>query len=194
MQDSDLSVIPDTELLLLLKAGDRSAYEQIYHRYKFVLHNHAWNKTRNREEAQDSIQEIFTMLWAKRESLDVNVNLSGYLYTSLRNYILNQIVRKEVQHKYIVSIQSFIDQDTVIADHRVRENQLKELIEKEVAALPPRMREVFELSRKEFLSHKEIAGRLGTTEQTVKKQMTNALRVLRKKLGLVIYLLYIFRF
>lgn len=194
MQDSDLSVIPDAELLLLLKAGDRSAYEQIYHRYKFVLHNHAWNKTRNREEAQDTIQEIFTMLWARRESLDVNVNLSGYLYTSLRNYILNQIVRKEVRHKYIVSIQSFIDQDTVIADHRVRENQLKELIEKEVAALPPRMREVFELSRKAFLSHKEIAQRLGTTEQTVKKQMTNALRILRKKLGLVIYLLYIFRF
>nr|WP_121269567.1 sigma-70 family RNA polymerase sigma factor [Pedobacter schmidteae] len=194
MQDSDLPLIPDAELLQLLKAGDRSAYEQIYHRYKFVLHNHAWNKTRNREEAQDTIQEIFTMLWAKRESLDVNVNLSGYLYTSLRNYILNQMVRKEVRNKYIVSIQSFVDQDTVIADHRVRENQLRELIEKEVAALPPRMREVFELSRKGFLSHKEIAERLGTTEQTVKKQMTNALRVLRKRLGLVIYLLYIFRF
>lgn len=194
MQDSDLPLIPDAELLQLLKAGDRSAYEQIYHRYKFVLHNHAWNKTRNREEAQDTIQEIFTMLWAKRESLDVNVNLSGYLYTSLRNYILNQMVRKEVRNKYIVSIQSFVDQDTVVADHRVRENQLRELIEKEVAALPPRMREVFELSRKGFLSHKEIAERLGTTEQTVKKQMTNALRVLRKRLGLVIYLLYIFRF
>lgn len=194
MQESDLPLIPDAELLQLLKIGDRSAYEQIYHRYKFVLHNHAWNKTRNREEAQDTIQEIFTMLWAKRESLDVNVNLSGYLYTSLRNYILNQMVRKEVRNKYIVSIQSFVDQDTVIADHRVRENQLRELIEKEVAALPPRMREVFELSRKGFLSHKEIAERLGTTEQTVKKQMTNALRVLRKRLGLVIYLLYIFRF
>ena len=187
MQEVDLKNISDQELLLLLKAGDREAYEQIYHRYKFVLHNHAWNKTRNREESQDITQEIFTMLWAKRETLDVNTNLSGYLYTSLRNYILNQIVHKEVQNKYIASIQSFVDQDSVIADHRVRENQLKELIEKEIDALPTRMKEVFLLSRRENLSHKEIAELLGTTEQTVKKQMTNTLKVLRKKLGMLIY-------
>jgi len=181
-------------LLLLFKTGDRKAYEQIYHRYKFILHNHAWNKTRNREESQDIIQEIFTMLWAKRESLDVNTNLSGYLYTSLRNYILNQIVHKEVQEKYITSIKSFVDQEPVIADHRIRENQLKALIEKEIDALPPRMKEVFLLSRKENLSHKQIAERLGTTEQTVKKQMTNVLKVLRGKLGLWIFFIYIFRF
>ncbi|TKC60222.1 RNA polymerase sigma-70 factor [Pedobacter hiemivivus] len=192
MQDVDLKNISDQELLLLLKVGDRAAYEQIYHRYKFVLHNHAWNKTRNREESQDIIQEIFTMLWAKRETLDVNTNLSGYLYTSLRNYILNQIVHKEVQNKYIASIQSFVDQESVIADHLVRENQLKALIEKEIGALPPRMKEVFLLSRRENLSHKEIAELLGTTEQTVKKQMTNTLKVLRKKLGTLIYFYYFF--
>ncbi|TCC97781.1 RNA polymerase sigma factor [Pedobacter hiemivivus] len=192
MQDVDLKNISDQELLLLLKVGDRAAYEQIYHRYKFVLHNHAWNKTRNREESQDIIQEIFTMLWAKRETLDVNTNLSGYLYTSLRNYILNQIVHKEVQNKYIASIQSFVDQESVIADHLVRENQLKALIEKEIDALPPRMKEVFLLSRRENLSHKEIAELLGTTEQTVKKQMTNTLKVLRKKLGTLIYFYYFF--
>lgn len=192
MQEVDLKNISDHELLLLLKVGDREAYEQIYHRYKFVLHNHAWNKTRNREESQDIIQEIFTMLWAKRETLDVNTNLSGYLYTSLRNYILNQIVHKEVQNKYITSIQSFVDQESVIADYLVREKQLKALIEKEIDALPPRMKEVFLLSRRENLSHKEIAELLGTTEQTVKKQMTNTLKVLRKKLGMLIYFYYFF--
>lgn len=194
MQEVNLNLISDQELLLLFKTGDRKAYEQIYHRYKFALHNHAWNKTRNREESQDIIQEIFTRLWAKRESLDVNTNLSGYLYTSLRNYILNQIVHKEVQEKYITSIKSFTDQESVIADHRIRENQLKALIEKEIDALPPRMKEVFLLSRKENLSHKQIAERLGTTEQTVKKQMTNVLKILRGKLGFWIFFIYIFRF
>lgn len=192
MPDKDLKLISDQELLLLLRAGDWDAYEQIYHRYKFILHNHAWNKTRNREESQDIVQEIFTVLWAKREKLDVNTNLAGYLYTSLRNYILNQIVHKSVQDKYIASIQSFIDQDTENTDHRVRENQLKAQIEKEIDALPARMKEVFQLSRRENLSHKQIAELLGTTEQTVKKQMTNTLKVLRGKLGMINYLLYIF--
>lgn len=189
----DYSVLSDAELMVLLKLGDRSAYTEIYHRYKFVLHNHAWNKTRNREEAQDAIQEVFTMLWAKRENLGLEVNLAGYLYASVRNHILNQIVRKEVQTKYINSIHEFATREqSVVTDYRVRENQLKQLIEREIAALPPRMRLVFELSRKSHLTHKEIAEQLGTSEQTIKKQMTNTLRVLRMKLGLVVYIFLLF--
>jgi len=49
------------------------------------------------------------------------------------------------------------------------------------------MREVFEYSRKEYLSHKEIAVKLHISEQTVSKQITNALRILKLKLGILIY-------
>jgi len=188
----EYSTLSDAELTVLLKLGDRAAYTEIYHRYKFVLHNHAWNKTRNREEAQDAIQEVFAMLWAKREQLGLETNLAGYLYTSVRNHILNQIVRKEVQTKYINSIHQFAEEEPVVTDYRARENQLKALIEKEIAALPPRMRLVFELSRKSHLTHKEIAEQLGTSEQTIKKQMTNTLRVLRVKLGLFVYVFFLF--
>ncbi|RQO69837.1 RNA polymerase subunit sigma-70 [Pedobacter sp. KBW06] len=185
----EYSTLSDDELTVLLKSGDRTAYTEIYHRFKFVLHNHAWNKTRNREEAQDTIQEVFTMLWAKRETLGLQVNLAGYLYTSVRNHILNQIARSGLQTKYITSIKSF-QSSNLSTDYLARENQFKKIIDAEVAALPPRMREVFEMSRKEHLTHKEIAERLGTSEQTIKKQMTNTLKVLRVKLGLLIYLLY----
>lgn len=184
----------DHELAGLLKSGDRLAYETIYHRYKFILHNHAWNKTRNREEAQDALQEVFASLWDKRATLEVGSNLSGYLYASVRNHILNLIARKGVQDRYIASIQYFTEEQPVLTDHRVRENLLKELIDKEIAALPPRMREVFELSRKAHLSHKEIAARLGTSEETVKKQVSGALKVLRSKLGLVAYLLMLIHY
>jgi RNA polymerase sigma-70 factor (family 1) len=185
----EYSTLSDDELTVLLKLGDRTAYTEIYHRFKFVLHNHAWNKTRNREEAQDTIQEVFTMLWAKRETLGLQINLAGYLYTSVRNHILNQIARSGLQTKYITSIKNF-QSSNLSADYLARENQFKKIIDAEVAALPPRMREVFEMSRKEHLTHKEIAERLGTSEQTIKKQMTNTLKVLRVKLGLLIYLLY----
>lgn len=185
----EYSTLSDHELTVLLKSGDRTAYTEIYHRFKFVLHHHAWNKTRNREEARDTIQEVFTMLWAKRETLGLEINLAGYLYTSVRNHILNQIARSGLQTKYITSIKSF-QSSNLSTDYLARENQFKKIIDAEVAALPPRMREVFEMSRKEHLTHKEIAERLGTSEQTVKKQMTNTLKVLRVKLGLLIYLLY----
>jgi RNA polymerase sigma-70 factor (ECF subfamily) len=73
----------------------------------------------------------------------------------------------------------------------VREKQLAAIIEREIAALPPKMREVFVLSRKEYLTHKEIAELLGISEQTVSKHVTNALKILRVKLGAVAYILLI---
>lgn len=185
---ADYKVYSDTELTVLLKAGDRLAFAEIYNRYKLILHNHAWNKTRDTVEAQDAIQEVFSNLWTKRELLEIGSNLSGYLYSAVRNHILNLFAKKQVKDKYIQSIQQYTQQRAEVTDHRVRESMLRELIEKEIAQLPPKMREVFELSRKHYLSHKEIAVIMGTTEQTVKKQVSNALKQLRSKLGLVLYL------
>ena len=67
---------------------------------------------------------------------------------------------------------------------------MEELIEKELAALPPKMREVFELSRKANLNYREIAEKLNISDNTVKKQMSNALKILRSRLGVVFDLFF----
>jgi len=184
----DYSQLTDPELVILLNKGDRLAFGQIYDRYKYILHAHAINKLRDREEARDIIQEVFTYLWSKHDVIDISGNLSGYLYGAVRHAILNKIIRKQVQDKYLDSLKAFSTQDNVLTDHRIRENQLREHIEKEISMLPPKMREVFELSRKEHLSHREIAWRLEISEQTVSKQITNALKILKLKLGVLAYL------
>jgi RNA polymerase sigma-70 factor (family 1) len=182
------SKLTDPELTNLLKMGDHLAFTEIYNRYKFILHAHAVNKLRDREEARDIIQEVFTYLWSKHNIIQFSGNLSGYLYGAIRHAILNKITRKQVQEKYFDSIKAFAMQGDVVTDHLIRENQLKNYIEKEIALLPPKMREVFEMSRKEYLTHKEIAWKLGISEQTVSKQITNALKILKVKLGILIYL------
>ncbi|WP_413668397.1 RNA polymerase sigma factor [Mucilaginibacter sp. Mucisp86] len=181
--------LTDNDLIVLLKESDHLAYAQIYDRYKYILHAHAVNKLRDREEAMDIIQEVFTYLWAKRQHIEFTGNLPGYLYGAVRNAILNKITRGQVQEKYLNSMKSFSLRESVVADYRVRENQLKAHIEKEIAMLPPKMKQVFELSRKEHLSHKEIAWKLQISEQTVSKQITNALRILKVKLGILACLL-----
>lgn len=181
----------DQELAALLKQGDQFAFAEIYNRYKFVLHTHAVNKLRDREEAKDIIQEVFTYLWSKRERVQFTENLSGYLYGAVRHAILNKFTRKQVQERYFDSIKAFAAQESVITDHRIRENQLREQIEKEISLLPLKMRAVFEMSRKEYLSHQEIALKLKISEQTVSKQITNALKILKVKLGVLICLLLV---
>ena len=86
-------------------------------------------------------------------------------------------------------MQNFIADSGIQTDFLIRENDLKTLIEKEIQALPPRMKEAFQLSRKEKLSHKEIANLMDISEQTVSTQIKKALRILRVRLGLIIYLI-----
>lgn len=184
---TNYSAQSDTELLNLLRLDDRVAYTEIYDRYILVLLNHAYNKTRSREDAKDIVQEVFTTLWVRRESLSIDY-LAGYLFRSVRNIFLNQVAHQAVQNQFVASMEKFAASREA-SDHLVRERQLEAIIEREIAALPPKMRKVFVLSRKEHLSHKEIADLLGISEQTVNKHVTNALKTLRVKLGVLAFIL-----
>jgi RNA polymerase sigma-70 factor (ECF subfamily) len=183
----------DQTLLTLLRQGDKGAYTVIYDRYKSLLYNHAYKKLGDPEEVKDVLQELFTNLWNKRADIPVAMNLSGYLYTGIRNRVLNLLSHKEVENKYLSSIQRFTPQEDYSTDLAIREKELADLIQKEIDQLPPKMREVFLLSRKENLSHQEIAGQLSISEQTVAKQVTNALRILRLRLGSLFILLLLLR-
>jgi len=112
---------------------------------------------------------VFTNLWLKRESLRIDSNLSGYLYSSVRNRILDYFAH----HKLKLSMRMRLITTliwNVGTDYRVRENQLKLLIELEIAELPSRTREVFEMSRNQHFTRKEIAKQLGTSEETIKNK------------------------
>lgn len=180
--------LSDVELVNLLSSGEREAFAEIYERYKGLLYIHAYKKLWNEDEAADVVHDLFAALWDKRAELEITGHLSGYLYTSVRNRILKLIAKKQNAATYLSSISRFTNEGNCITDHRVRENMLTEIIEKEIAALPPKMRQVFELSRKTGLSHREIAEQLDISEETVKKHIHHALKVLRVKLGIFVYL------
>ncbi|MNE49150.1 ECF RNA polymerase sigma factor SigW [compost metagenome] len=135
------------------------------------------------EQAKDVIQDVFTMLWVKRVELELQVSLSSFLYASVRNRTLNQIDHSKVRTKYMDSLQLAIEEGECSTDNLVNEKELTKRIESELANLPEKMRVVFELSRKYDYSYKEIADELSITDHTVKKQMSNALKILRSRIN-----------
>jgi RNA polymerase sigma-70 factor (family 1) len=179
----------DFELSELLKADDRNAFTEIYERYNGLLYIYAYKKLKDKDDAQDIVQEVFVNLWNRRSLFTLNTNLAGYLYKSVLNKVFDLFAHKKITVKYIHSLQDFIDRNDAAADTLIIEKELKTLIEYEISCLPPRMQEIFELSRKGFLSHKEIAEQFGISDQTVTTQIKRALRVLRIKLRIVNYLL-----
>lgn len=175
----------DFDLIGRISTGDELAFDEIYHRFKGVLYVHAVKMIGNQEEAKDIIQEIFIHIWTNRESLSINSTVSGYLYSIVKNKILLIFAHKKVEQRYVSSLSQFLAEGSYITDEQVREHELSQLIEKEVAELPNRMRKVFELSRDRNLSYKEIALEMNISDNTVKKQLSSALKILRTKLDLV---------
>lgn len=181
----------DRELTESLKDGDQAAYTEIFCRYNKLLYSHTYNKLRNREEAKDIVQDVFYSLWANRWKSLPDSNLIGYLFMATRYKIADLLSRQQVKNKYMVSLQEFIDLAPEYSDHLVRKNQLQEIIEEEISALPTRMQEILRLSRFEQLSHKEIAEKLNISEATSKDQVKKALKILRKRLGLCVFLYFL---
>ncbi|GGH32765.1 RNA polymerase sigma-70 factor [Sphingobacterium alkalisoli] len=172
----------DGELIALLVAGDRSAFTEIFNRYNKLLYSHVLNKIRDEDAAEDLVQDIFVVLWEKR-SLVKNINLSGYLFTMTRNRILNMLSHSKIVSDYASTIKNYEQPSYPKTDELIREKQLSAIIESEINALPPRMREVFVLSRYKHLSNKEIAARLGLSEHTVADQIKKSLKTLRFRIG-----------
>ncbi|WP_183572929.1 RNA polymerase sigma factor [Mucilaginibacter sp. X5P1] len=182
--------LPDDELATLLQQGDELAYTEIYYRYHAALYIHVFNKLRNREESRDIVHDLFSQVWQNRTTIAIHGSLASYLFAAVRYRVFDLIDRNQVKTKYIDSIRKFAEESTVHADDRIREQQLLALVEKEIASLPPKMRQVFELSRKGGLSHRQIAAELNLSEKTVKKQVSNSLKILRSKLGVTVFTIF----
>jgi len=176
------SQLTDTELVDKLNQYDKRAFEEVYNRYWLALYNHARRMLKNDDEAADLVQDIFSSVLDKMGTLTFHTTLAAYLFQAIRFRIINLFYREQVRHKYLQSLRAYFDRDETQADDMLRAKEMTELIEREIAALPPKMREVFELSKKAYLSNREIAEIVNISEATVKKHLVVALRRLRARL------------
>ena len=172
----------DLELIVLIKEGHEAAFAELYRRYKGCLYLHAYRMLQDKDEAMDIVQEFFANIWARRHTLVIPNTVNSYLYGAIRNRILNFIAHQKVVARYTDTLNNYLEAGTPATDEKFLEKELISLIENEVALLPAKMRQVFELSRKYDLSHKEIATQLNISDKTVKKQVSNAIKIIRLKL------------
>jgi RNA polymerase sigma-70 factor (ECF subfamily) len=178
----------DEELAVMLNERDMSAYEEIYIRYWHKLYYHAHNMLDDEDQAEDIVQDLFASILNKMGKVTYQSNFVSYLFVSVRNAVLD-VFKHQVHRKlYAEDFTAFNKNGAYTIDNYIRTKELEEQINKEIASLPPKMREVFELSRKAFLNHQEIAEKMGSTPGTVKKTISNAIVKLRSRLSCLVLL------
>jgi RNA polymerase sigma-70 factor (ECF subfamily) len=176
----------DTALIARIRAGDETAYEQLFRRYYRELCRHASRLDPALGTGEEIVQEVFSRLWLRRERLPEVQSLAAYLYKAVRNFALNQHQRAGTADRWRhAKLLELHDEPAEApgADARVRSAELAAAIERAIEQLPPRCREVFLLRRQEGLTSMEAAQRMQIAPKTVEIQMGNALRLLRKALA-----------
>lgn len=169
----------ERNLIISLINDNESAFVELYALYKDRLIYFALRFVKSREFAEDVFQDAFTAVWQNRRFLNPDTSFASYLYTIMRNRILNLLanIDKELQLKEkILSSALDVHNDT---ENSIMDADLTRLFEKALDDLTPQQRTVFQLSRQEMLSHKEIAEQLGISVYTVQQHISAALKVIR---------------
>lgn len=165
--------------MLYLK-GD---FEKLYKLYYPKMFAFAKNYVPANEDAENIVQDVFLILWERKEEIEISFTLTTYLFTLVKNRCLNFLRHKLIEEEYnsqmkeelgfkLYALETF--------DYSYQsEEELQEVIQRALDTLPERCREVFIKSRIEGLKYKEISDELGISVNTVENQMVTALKKLR---------------
>ncbi|MFC6098823.1 RNA polymerase sigma-70 factor [Olivibacter domesticus] len=186
----DLTKFSDENLFRACIDGNEASFEELYNRYWYKLYAEAFKRLRKAEIAEEIIQDLFTSIWLNRQKITIHSSISGYLFTSVRYLVLSYLQKELVRNNYKSYVKgSFKDVDNS-TEMIISFNELQEQIESHVRLLPEKCRYIYELSRKEFKTNKEIADLLGISEKTVENQLTKALG--RLKIAVKALIIYVF--
>ena len=176
---ADIDSEKERRLVADLLEGDESAFCELYALYKDRLMWFSLKFLKSRDMAEDVFQDAFTVVWQSRRFINPDASFSSYLYTIMRNRILNQLRNAANEEKLKESILSQALDYTEDTKREVMLNDLKSLISHALQQLTPRQREIVEMSREAQLSHKEIADKLGISVNTVQEHISTSLKLIR---------------
>ncbi|MEQ7798991.1 RNA polymerase sigma-70 factor [Pedobacter sp. ASV1-7] len=169
----------DQELLVLIIQDNRAAFDQVYFRYWKKLLLYSGKIVKDEDESKDIVQEVFISLWKRRAELSDIISLSSYLHGAIRFRSLGYIRNNLYKNNYLASLKSFFEEGVDMVNEYIDLDELSGVIDTQISKLPPKMREIFVLSRVEQMTHREIAEHLNISDKTVKKQINRSLNLFR---------------
>ena len=168
----------DEMLLKLLKASDDKAFKEIYTRYWRQLYKSAYFKTRSQDTAEEIVQNIFITLWEKRTISSIE-HLESYLQTAVKYCVINYFKSFFVKEKYLKNLKNQYSETEDTSATNLLLHELNSIIEKAIRELPEKTQIIFNLSRTENYTVKQISESMHLSEKAVEYHITKSLKQLR---------------
>lgn len=169
----------DKKLTAGIKNNEACSFEFLfekYHRQLFVL---ALRYVKDEQLAEDAIQDLFLKVWQKRDQLDSSRSIKGFLFTTLKNHVLNMVRNRK--RRILNTIEAGTRKPACVrnTEHEILWNEYQHLLEQGLEQLPSGKREVFRLRRVHGFTNQEVAAKLQISAATVKSQLYKATQFLR---------------
>ena len=178
-------------LVKALKEGNQLAFSIVYKTYAAQTFSLAFKYLLNKELAEDAVQNLFLKLWLKKEEIDETKPINRYLFTMLKNDLLNMLRDSK---KNIYLLEDCLSMVLELEDNSQNENLKQEqmnIIQQALEQLSPQRRKVFEMKVSGKYSNQEIADKLNLSINTIKFQYSQSLKLIRATVGeLSLLLLY----
>lgn len=169
----------EKKLIQGILRDDEAAFCELYALYKDRLMYFAMRYVKSREFAEDVFQDAFASVWQNRRFLNPDLPFGPYIYTIIKNRILNLLAGIHKESELKKAILSHALEVTNETENTVLEADFGQLLSKAFEQLTPQQKRIFRLSRNEMKSHKEIAEELGLSVYTVQQHISAALKIIR---------------
>lgn len=175
------SIYTDQELVALLKEGNHSAFAEIYKRYWKKLFAAAANKVNDLSEAEDIVQQLFVTIWERRDELEIRTSLCSYLGVAVKYRIFKSLAKASRSSHY--RSDQAAEEVLQVADDSTQQwlefQEVRHRLDDLVATLPEKCRLVYQMSREQGYSQKQVAAALDISERTVQAHMNRAYKTLK---------------
>jgi len=173
----------DQNLLTLLHEGSEDAFTTIYNRYHKLLYVVAYTYLKSAFMAEDAVHSVFLKLWESRTSLTIQTNMRNYLYTMMKNHVLNEIRDNytAIEKNYEITRLTCEYEDELLT--KIEEQDLRKHFYNAINHLSSQKKEVCLLKLQGNLSNKEIADLMKVSVPTVKTHFSQAIKTLRMYLS-----------
>ena len=165
-----------------IKKGDLSSFEKLFRHYYQALCGYANTYLNDMDLAEEFVQDVFTILWERREAIDIETSLQSYIYKSVKNKCLMHLRHEKVKKTHAKQLEEMYNSTSNKTAEVSGMFELQDIINKTLNLLPDRCRKIFTMNRFEGLKYKEIAEYMSLSIKTIEADMGRALKVFRDAL------------
>jgi RNA polymerase sigma-70 factor (family 1) len=161
---------------------DETSFKELFDTYMTRMHDYINAISNSEYIAEEVTQELFIILWRKRDDLHAVQNMDQYIFRIGRNLAISLLRKAALDSKMAAEFYKGSLKQTNDVLESVNQRSIQNLIDQVVMGLPPQARKIYFMSRRENMSFDEMAEITGLSRNTIKNHLQRALHDIREYL------------